>query len=59
MMVKACVEIWPAVMGLLDDRENTQQIHNEIQKKLKEWAVYFVNQEQKRGYKMSRLNFLN
>ena len=33
MMVKACVEIWPAVMGLLDDRENTQQIHNEIQKK--------------------------
>ena len=30
MMVKACVEIWPAVMGLLDDRENTQQIHNDL-----------------------------
>ena len=51
MMVKACVEIWPAVMGLLDDRENTQQIHNDIRdsKKLKEWAVYFVNQERKKG----------
>ena len=49
MMVKACVEIWPAVMGLLDDRENAQPIHNEIQKKVKEWAVYFVNQERKKG----------
>ena len=35
MMVKACVEIWPTVMGLLDDRENSQHIYNEIQKNLK------------------------
>ena len=35
MMVRACVEIWPTVMGLLDDRENAQHIYNEIRKNLK------------------------
>ena len=58
-MVKACVEIWPAVMGLLDDRENTQQIHNEIQKNLKSRRYILLIKNEKRGYKMSRLHFLN
>ena len=59
MMVKACVEIWPAVMGLLDDRENTLPIHNEIQKKLKSGRYILLIKNEKRGYKMSRLHFLN
>ena len=59
MMVKACVEIWPAVMGLLDDRENTQQIHNEIQKNFKSGRYILLIKNEKRGYKMSRLHFLN
>ena len=59
MMVKACVEIWPTVMGLLDDRENAQHIYNEIRKNLKSGRYILLIKNEKRGYKMSRLNFVN
>ena len=58
MMVKACVEIWPAVMGLLDDRENTQQIHNEIQKNFKSGRYILLIKNEKGEIKMSRLPLL-
>ena len=59
MMVKACVEIWPTVMGLLDDRENSQHIYNEIQKNLKSGRYILLIKNEKGEIKMSRLRCLN
>ena len=59
MMVKACVEIWPTVMGLLDDRENAQHIYNEIRKNLKSGRYILLIKNEKGEIKMSRLRCLN